>query len=196
MTFLVYAPNIVWHTPALKNYSLSEILFETGILFSPPKCGNPLLGEQRNYTQLLVASISIYPTYRLRGFYSSTDVSELLKLKEAMAHGVLWEGNGPGSSEQAVPPHQTGGGRKRKGGVQGPAPFPSFSGTCSAEAKAGQPLSGPYQCCLRWRAFAARAPGAGPCKGARPRVGSEPWIWRVLAAALERACLQPYPTHD
>lgn len=78
-----------------------------------------------------------------------------------------------------------------EGRGSGPAPFPSFSGTCSAEAKAWQPLSGPYQCCLRWRAFGARAPHVGPWKGTRPRVGSEPWNWWVRAAASKRTCQRP-----
>lgn len=76
-------------------------------------------------------------------------------------------------------------------GVPGPAPYHSLSDTCLAEARAWQPLSGPYQCCLRWRAVGARAPRAGPWRGARPGGGSEPWNCRGLAAALESACLRP-----
>lgn len=84
----------------------------------------------------------------------------------------------------------TGGGAGRERG-RGPAPFLSLSDTCLEEATAWQPLSGPYQCCLRWRAFGARAPRAGPCRGTCPGVGSEPWNWRGHAAALENACLRP-----
>lgn len=78
--------------------------------------------------------------------------------------------------------------RGRRG--SGPSSIPSLSGTYLAEAKAGQPLSGPYQCCLRWRAFGARSPRADPWKGVRPRMGPEPWNWRVLAATSEKACLR------
>lgn len=85
---------------------------------------------------------------------------------------------------------QTGGGGRRKR-VPGPAPFLSLSDTCLAEAKARQPLSGPYQCCLRWRAFGARAPRASPWRKARPGMGSEPWNWMGHAAALGIACLRP-----
>lgn len=65
---------------------------QNGHLFVPPKCDNPLLEEKRNYTQLLVVSISIYPTYGLRSFYAPTDVS-------------LWE-----STEGWAPKNQRGNG--------------------------------------------------------------------------------------
>lgn len=87
-----------------------------------------------------------------------------------------------------IRPGEEKGARGRRG--SGPSSIPSLLGTYLAEAKAWQPLSGPYQCCLRWRAFGARAPRADPWKGVHPRMGPEPWNWRVLAATLGKACLQ------
>lgn len=41
--------------------------------------------------------------------YGREQRPDVLKIKAAKAHSALWEGNGPGSSEQAGPPHHTGG---------------------------------------------------------------------------------------
>ena len=142
----------------------------------PPKSDIPILGEQK---KLHPAPCRIHcdqnKLVELLAIYGLRDCGrvlrpDILKIKEA-------------SLGRERPRHV----RSRGQGGLGPAPFPSLSATSSGEAKAWQPLSGPYQYFLRWRAFEARASRACPWRGTRHRFGSEPWNWKVLATAFERA---------
>lgn len=87
-----------------------------------------------------------------------------------MAKSSLWEGReDPGSSPAACDHAQR--------------PCPASTGRQGW----AQSLCGPYQCCLRRKAFGACTPRADPWRAPRPRVGPEPWHWSALAAVSETA---------
>lgn len=72
-----------------------------------------------------------------------------------------------------------------------PASFPSLPVTYSAEAKARKPLSGPYRCCLRWRAFGGRPRRACPWRVAHPWARSEAGSGRALGVDAEGTEVRP-----
>lgn len=75
------------------------------------------------------------------------------------------------------------------------ASFPSLSVTYSAEAKARQPLFGPYRCCLQCRAFGGRPRRACSWRLERPRACSEAGNGKTFGVDAEGTDLQPsYPS--
>lgn len=109
--------------------------------------------------------------------------------------GALWEKGLTCRTGRQVGRWQQKGSGGQGGTDLRPTSFPSLSATYSAEAKARQPLSGPYRCCLQCRAFGGRPRRAWPWRVARPRARSAAGNGKTLGDDAEGTDLQPsYPS--